>query len=182
MTDNARSTLCPPMIGDKAPAFEAKSTQGIIRFPEDYAGQWVVLFSHPADLSRVCLLECTLLSDMADDFRTMNTQFIGISILSVDARIAGLRSIQEMEELALYHKEQRFPVIEEIPDDIAGRYGMIERLTGHRVAVRSVIIIDPKHIIRAVSYYPPSVPRSLDEIKRVLKAMQEANTVTAKNA
>ncbi len=182
MTDNARSTICPPMIGDRAPAFEAKSTQGIIHFPQDYAGRWVVLFSHPADLSQVCLLECTLISDMTDDFKKMNTQFIGVSIISVDARIAGLRSIQETEEMALYRKELRFPVIEEMPDDAAARYGMIERLKGRRSAVRSVIIIDPKHIIRAISYYPPSVPRSLDEIKRVLRALQDTNTATAKNA
>lgn len=35
-----------PRIGDKAPSFEAVTTQGPIRFPEDYAGRWIILFSH----------------------------------------------------------------------------------------------------------------------------------------
>ncbi|RME12070.1 MAG: peroxiredoxin, partial [Aquificota bacterium] len=43
-----------PRIGDQAPAFEAQTTMGPIRFPEDFQGQWVVFFSHPADFTPVC--------------------------------------------------------------------------------------------------------------------------------
>ncbi|MDD2428263.1 MAG: redoxin domain-containing protein [Eubacteriales bacterium] len=177
MTQNAHDTHCPPLIGDKAPAFEASGTKGMIHFPEDYSGQWVVLFSHPADLSEVCLLECTLISDMADDFKKMNTQFVGVSIDSANARIAGLRSIQEIRDQTLLLHELRFPIVEDIPRETAIRYGMIDPLSGLRSAVRSVFIIDPKHIIRAISYYPPLVPRSIDEIKRVLTALQQGDQV-----
>lgn len=45
-----------PRIGDKAPAFKAITTQGDINFPEDYAGKWVIFFSHPADFTRFVLL------------------------------------------------------------------------------------------------------------------------------
>ena len=31
-----------PTIGESAPAFEAVTTQGTIRFPEDYKGKWVI--------------------------------------------------------------------------------------------------------------------------------------------
>ena len=43
-----------PRIGDKAPKFKAVTTQGKINFPADYAGEWVILFSHPADFTPVC--------------------------------------------------------------------------------------------------------------------------------
>ncbi len=35
-----------PRIGEKAPSFKAVTTQGEISFPEQYAGSWVILFSH----------------------------------------------------------------------------------------------------------------------------------------
>ena len=46
-----------PLLGDKAPEFEAVTTQGTIHFPDDYAGKWVILFSHPADFTPVCTTE-----------------------------------------------------------------------------------------------------------------------------
>ena len=44
-------------IGDKAPVFTAKTTQGVINFPTDYKGKWKILFSHPADFTPVCTSE-----------------------------------------------------------------------------------------------------------------------------
>ena len=49
--------MCGVHIGDRAPAFKAKSTKGIINFPSDYRGKWVILFSHPADFTPVCKTE-----------------------------------------------------------------------------------------------------------------------------
>ena len=57
-----------PRIGDPAPAFTAKTTQGVINFPTDYKGKWKILFSHPADFTPVCTSEFMTFATMADEF------------------------------------------------------------------------------------------------------------------
>ena len=65
-----------PLIGDKAPSFEAVTTQGPIKFPEDYAGKWVILFSHPADFTPVCTTELMTFGSMIDEFKALNTELV----------------------------------------------------------------------------------------------------------
>jgi hypothetical protein len=84
-----------PLIGDDAPAFVAKTTQGTINFPEDYKGKWVILFSHPADFTPVCTTEFMTFQKMVPEFRAINTEVIGLSIDSIYAHMAWLRTIQE---------------------------------------------------------------------------------------
>jgi peroxiredoxin (alkyl hydroperoxide reductase subunit C) len=43
-----------PLIGDKLPQMEVKTTHGMIKLPDDFSGKWFVLFSHPADFTPVC--------------------------------------------------------------------------------------------------------------------------------
>lgn len=86
-----------PLIGDPAPAFEAVTTQGPIKFPEDFKGKWVILFSHPADFTPVCTTEFMTFASMADEFKELNTELVGLSVDSLYAHIAWLRKIQELE-------------------------------------------------------------------------------------
>ena len=86
-----------PLIGDKAPSFEAVTTQGPIKFPEDYAGKWVILFSHPADFTPVCTTEFMTFGSMIDEFKALNTELVGLSVDSIYSHIAWLRKIQELE-------------------------------------------------------------------------------------
>lgn len=165
-----------PLIGDDAPAFEAVTTQGVIHFPEDYKGKWVVLFSHPADFTPVCTTEFMTFANMQGEFDALNTQLIGLSIDSLYAHIAWLRTINEkIEYKGMKNIEVTFPLIEDIKMNVAKKYGMVQPNASSTQAVRAVFIIDPKAKVRAVIYYPLSNGRNMDEIKRLIIAMQKSD-------
>ncbi|NLI52763.1 MAG: peroxiredoxin [Clostridiales bacterium] len=164
-----------PLIGDDAPAFVAKTTQGEIHFPEDYKGKWVILFSHPADFTPVCTTEFMTFATMADEFKALNTELIGLSVDSLYAHIAWLRKIQEIEWNGMKHVEVKFPLIEDIRMDVANKFGMIQPGQSNTQAVRAVFVIDPNAKIRTILYYPLSTGRNFDEIKRIILALQKAD-------
>lgn len=165
-----------PLIGDTAPAFTAKTTQGEIKFPEDYKGKWVILFSHPADFTPVCTTEFMTFASMQDDFKKLNTELIGLSIDSLYAHIAWLRTIKEkIEYKGMKDVEVNFPVIEDLKMEVAKKYGMVQPNASSTQAVRAVFIMDPQAKVRAVIYYPLSNGRNMDEIKRLVLAMQKSD-------
>jgi peroxiredoxin (alkyl hydroperoxide reductase subunit C) len=165
-----------PLIGDKAPSFTATTTQGVINFPQDYEGKWVILFSHPADFTPVCTTEFMTFANMIDEFKEINTELIGLSVDSLYAHIAWLRKIQELEWKGMKNIEVTFPLIEDIKMDVANKFGMIQPNQSNTQAVRAVFVIDPKGIIRTILYYPLSTGRNFDEIKRIILALQKADT------
>jgi peroxiredoxin (alkyl hydroperoxide reductase subunit C) len=165
-----------PLIGDPAPSFRAKTTQGQINFPEDYAGKWVILFSHPADFTPVCTTEFMTFAVMQEDFRKLNTELIGLSIDSIYAHIAWLRTIKEKIEFkGMKNVEVLFPVIEDLKMDVSKKFGMVQPNASTTQAVRAVFIMDPEAKVRAILYYPLSTGRNMDEIKRMIIAMQKAD-------
>lgn len=164
-----------PLIGDEAPAFTAKTTQGDIHFPEDYKGKWVILFSHPADFTPVCTTEFMTFASMMDEFKALNTELVGLSVDSIYAHIAWLRKIKELEYKGMKDLEVTFPLIEDIRMEVANKYGMIQPGQSNTQAVRAVFVIDPESKIRLILYYPLSTGRNFDEIKRVILALQKAD-------
>ena len=164
-----------PLIGDKAPSFSAVTTQGTINFPEDYKGKWVILFSHPADFTPVCITEFMTFGSMMDEFKALNTELVGLSVDSLYSHIAWLRKIQELEWKGMKKVEVKFPLIEDIKMEIANKYGMIQPGQSSTQAVRAVFIIDPEATIRTILYYPISTGRNFDEIKRIIQALQKAD-------
>lgn len=164
-----------PLIGEKAPAFEAVTTQGNIKFPEDYAGKWVILFSHPADFTPVCTTEFMTFASMIDEFKALNTELIGLSVDSLYSHIAWLRKIQEINWNGMQNVEVTFPLIEDIRMEVANKFGMIQPGASNTQAVRAVFVIDPQGIIRTILYYPLSLGRNFDEIKRIIIALQTAD-------
>lgn len=165
-----------PRIGDKAPAFKAVTTQGEIDFPAQYAGSWVILFSHPADFTPVCTSEFMTFAAREEEFARLNCKLVGLSVDGLYSHIAWLRTIKEKIEFrGMKDVEVKFPVIEDITMEVAKQYGMIQPGESSTKAVRAVFVIDPKGIIRTIIYYPLSLGRNFDELIRVLQALQTAD-------
>jgi peroxiredoxin (alkyl hydroperoxide reductase subunit C) len=168
--------IAMPRIGDNAPSFEAVTTQGPINFPDDYKGKWVILFSHPADFTPVCTSEFMTFANMEEEFTALNCQLVGLSIDGLYSHIAWLRTIKEkIEYKGMKNIEVKFPLIEDITMEVAKKYGMIQPGESNTKAVRAVFFIDPIGKIRAMIYYPLSLGRNFDELKRVIIALQTAD-------
>jgi peroxiredoxin (alkyl hydroperoxide reductase subunit C) len=165
-----------PLIGEKAPEFVAETTQGTIHFPQDYKGKWVIFFSHPADFTPVCTTEFMTFASMADEFKALNCELLGLSIDSTYSHIAWLRTIKEkIEYKGMKGLEVTFPVISDLTMEVSKAFGMLQPAASTTQAVRAVFIIDPQGIVRAILYYPLSNGRNMQEIKRLLVAMQHSD-------
>ncbi|MCB9183052.1 MAG: peroxiredoxin [Flavobacteriales bacterium] len=156
-----------PRIGDKAPDFEASTTHGNLRFSDFAKDHWVILFSHPADFTPVCTTELTEFARNKDWFAQRNTKLMGESIDSIHSHVAWVQNVREKTGVYM-----DFPIIADIDMKVARLYGMLHDNTSSTAAVRAVFFIDPKGIIRLIMYYPLNVGRNMDEIMRVLEAMQ----------
>ncbi len=171
-----QEVISMPRIGDPAPEFKAVTTQGEINFPSDYKGDWVILFSHPADFTPVCTSEFMTFANMQERFEKANCKLIGLSIDGLYSHIAWLRTIKEkIEYKGMKDIEVTFPLIEDIKMDVAKKYGMIQPNEDTTKAVRAVFFIDPKGIIRTIIYYPLSLGRNFEELYRVVIALQTAD-------
>lgn len=162
-----------PRIGDPAPDFEALTTTGPIKFSEYIKGSWTILFSHPADFTPVCTTELSGFAQEKKWFADRNTKLIGESIDSIHSHVAWVQAVREKTGVYM-----DFPIIADIDMKVAHLYGMLHDNASSTAAVRAVFFIDPKGIIRLIMYYPLNVGRNMEEIKRVLEAMQ---TVDANN-
>src|SRR5574338_487185 len=176
LTLQENDILAMPRIGDKAPSFSAETTQGTIHFPEDFKGKWIILFSHPADFTPVCTSEFMTFAKREKEFAKLNTQLVGLSVDGLYSHIAWLRTIREKIEFRdMKNMEVKFPLIEDITMTVAKKYGMIQPNESSTKAIRAVFFIDPKGIIRAIIYYPLSLGRNFNELKRVLIGLQTAD-------
>ncbi len=172
MADPASAPIAMPRIGDPAPDFTAVTTHGPIKFSEWRQGKWVVLFSHPADFTPVCSTELTELGRMNDQFEKRNARLIGISIDSIHSHLAWVENLNHILKVKL-----PFPLIADHNRAVAEKYGMIHPGESETVTVRALFIIDDKGTIRATIYYPLNVGRNMDEVLRLVDALQ---TATAK--
>lgn len=159
-----------PRIGDMAPDFKAVTTQGEIQFSEYIKGSWTILFSHPADFTPVCTTEMSGFAVLEDDFKAMDTKLMGLSIDSIHSHIAWVHNVKEKMGILM-----KFPIIADIDMKVSKLYGMLQPGESETAAVRAVFFIDPKGKIRLIMYYPLNVGRSMDEIIRVLQALQAAD-------
>lgn len=160
-----------PLLGDKFPKIKAITTQGELNLPKDMKGKWFILFSHPADFTPVCTTEFVAFQKRYDQFKELNCELVGLSIDQVFSHIKWVQWIKEELDI-----EIKFPVIADDTGKIAKELGIVHPGKGTNT-VRAVFIVDTDAVLRAVLYYPQELGRNMDEIVRMVKAMQ----VGAKN-
>lgn len=160
-----------PLIGDTAPEFTASTTNGKINFPADFAGSWVVFFSHPSDFTPVCTTEFIAFQRTIGDFEKINTRLLGLSVGALSSHLAWFDAIANMPD----GEQITFALIDDLNMSIAKKYGMIHRGASDTHAVRAVFIIDPHAKIRTILYYPASLGRNMSEIWRILVGLQTAD-------
>lgn len=165
-----------PRINDPAPDFEAQSTHGVIRLSDfTKQGKWVLLFSHPADFTPVCTTELVDLARRHAEFEALGVQLIGVSVDSVYSHIAWTQNMREK-----LGQEIPYPIVADLDTKVSQLYGMIHPGASTTATVRSVFVIDPKQVIRALVYYPMQAGRNIDELLRLVQALQtvDANGVS----
>jgi peroxiredoxin 2/4 len=153
-------------IGEPAPDFEAETTFGPLRL-EDFKGNWLILFSHPADFTPVCTTEFIAFAEIHPKLQELGVELLGLSVDSITAHIAWIRNIEEKFGVKI-----PFPIIADLDKAVATRFGMIMPGESKTETVRCVFIIDPKGITRAILYYPLTTGRNMEEILRMVAALQ----------
>lgn len=161
-----------PLIGSKAPSFKAQSTEGKIVFPDDYGSNWKVLFSHPRDFTPVCTSELLELAYRQSEFDRLGVK---IAVISTDVLSQHNMWKAHLEELDYKNRGQlqiNFPIIDDSDASVSKEYGMLHVPTSTTEDVRGVFIIDDNNVVCSVNFYPMRVGRNMDEIVRIIQALQ----------
>ncbi|MDF2819699.1 MAG: peroxiredoxin [Clostridiales bacterium] len=156
-------------IGMKAPEFDAITTMGRIKL-NDYAGKWLVLFSHPGDFTPVCTTEFIAFAQCYEEFINRGINLIGLSVDGNPSHLAWVKNIEDHTGIRI-----PFPIIDDLSMRVARDYDMISEYASTTKTVRNVYIIDPNQIIRLILVYPLNVGRNINEIIRCIDALQIAD-------
>ena len=172
MEEVQQQVISLPRLGQPAPAFEAVTTHGVLKL-EDFKEGWLILFSHPADFTPVCTTEFIAFAEIYPELQKRGVELLGLTVDSVSSHIAWVRNVEEKTGTKI-----PFPVIADLSKEVSLAYGMIHPGQSKTETVRCVFIIDDKQIIRTILYYPLTTGRNMDEILRIVDALQ----TTDKNA
>ena len=169
MNDESTTVQGMPRLGMPAPQFEVPTTHGTIRL-DDFKGSWLILFSHPADFTPVCTTEFIGFAEIREQLQEINCELMGLSIDSVYSHIAWVRNIEEKMGVKI-----DFPVIADLNKEVASLYGMVSPGESKTETSRCVFVIDPNQVLRAMIYYPLTTGRNMDEILRLIRALQTSD-------
>ncbi len=172
MQEDALNQAHTPILqlGAPVPDFEAVTTEGPLRLSTYAPGQWVILFSHPADFTPVCTTEFMAFAGIQEELSKRNVALLGNSIDSVYSHIGWVRNIEQNWGVKI-----SFPIIADLDMNVARSFGMLHEASSKTAAVRTVFFIDPERKLRAMIHYPLNVGRNFDEIVRVVDALQTAD-------
>lgn len=154
-------------LGDQAPNFQTKTTEGDIDFYNWAADSWVVLYSHPADFTPVCTTELGRTAALKEEFARRNVKVIALSVDPLESHFEWVKDIEETQHISM-----NFPIIADEDRSVAQLYDMIHPNATEKFTVRTVFVIDPKKKIRLTMTYPPSTGRNFVEILRVIDSLQ----------
>lgn len=165
-----------PLIGSKAPSFKAMSTDGKITFPDDFGDSWKILFSHPADFTPVCSSELLELAYLQPEFEKLNVKFAVISTDNVEMHKLWVEYLEDLDYKKRGKLSIDFPLIEDPKATASKQYGMLHEPTSTNRDIRGVFIIDDKNIVRATNFYPMQVGRNMNEIVRIVEALEKVES------
>jgi alkyl hydroperoxide reductase subunit AhpC len=154
-------------LGDTAPNFKAKTTQGEIDFHDWLGDGWGLLFSHPADFTPVCTTELGRTAALKEEFDKRNVKAIALSVDPLEDHMKWLSDIEETQNVTM-----NFPIIADEDRHVAELYDMIHPKADQKFTVRTVFVVDPNKKIRLTLTYPPSTGRNFAEILRVIDSLQ----------
>jgi alkyl hydroperoxide reductase subunit AhpC len=163
-------------IGDTAPNFQAKTTEGDIDFHEWIGDSWAVLFSHPKDFTPVCTTELGYMAKIKPEFDKRNVKIIGLSVDPIDKHTAWSDDIEETQGA-----RPNYPMIGDSDFAVSKAYGMLgadvsgdpaDRTAADNQTVRNVFVIGPDKKIKLVLVYPMTTGRNFDEVLRVIDSLQ----------
>ncbi len=160
-----------PRIGDSAPDFVAVTTHSPeLSFSAWQEQDWVVLFSHPADFTPVCTTELIEFAREHDRFAAKGIKLMGLSVDSIHSHLAWLQNLKEKMGMVI-----PYPLIADVDMQVSRQYGMIHSGASSTATVRALFVIDPHRVIRAWVYYPMNVGRNVNEVIRLVTALQTAD-------
>ncbi|GEM70076.1 peroxidase [Sphingobacterium mizutaii NBRC 14946 = DSM 11724] len=154
-------------LGDDAPNFQAKTTEGDINFYDYIDGKWAVLYSHPSDYTPVCTTELGRTAKLKSEFDKRNVKVLALSVDSVEDHNGWVKDINETQ-----NTEVNFPIIADEDRHVAQLYDMIHPNASATATVRSVFVIGPDKKVKLTLTYPASTGRNFDEILRVIDSLQ----------
>lgn len=154
-------------LGDDAPNFKAKTSQGEIDFYDYLGNSWGVLFSHPADYTPVCTTELGKTASLKAEFDKRNVKVMALSVDSVESHKGWINDINETQNV-----EVNFPIVGDENREIALAYDMIHPNASLTATVRSLFVIGPDKKIKLMITYPASTGRNFQEILRVIDSLQ----------
>eukprot|EP00741_Cyanophora_paradoxa_P003569 tig00000093_g3467.t1 len=163
-------------VGQQAPDFTSESTQGtfsLYSFMDNNKGSWVALHFGLAALTPVCSTEMAEISNekYMELYNKANVKPVAISRSDLDKCSKWSELIEKN-----WNHQIPFPIVSDVDRKIAESYNALNTEfkadDGKPIALRLTVLIDDTKKIRWMAQYPNSMGRNLDEIVRVINALQ----------
>jgi len=152
------------MVGTKTLEFELEATMGNGDFKKIKVGgksdKWQVLFFYPLDFTFICPTEITGFSSRFAEFEALDSVVYGCSTDSVHSHKAWLKDLGELKT----------PLLSDMTHELSEYYNVLLEEEG--IALRGTFIINPEGVLKYASVNDNDVGRNIDEILRILKALQ----------